>query len=206
MTAKSVVMVSGGMDSTVLTYWMLHRGLEPTPVFFDYGQHCAATELSFARSVLPPSTASRLEVLTLGGIFSHSQSRLIVAADLWRDRVAAADIILPYRNLLLLAAGVAFAASANATSLYSAFINSNHATEIDATRSFLTSVSTLVQAVGSVKVEMPFRDLPKKDVAKLGVELGAPVDRTFSCQVNPYEHCGACPNCVDRLEALRHVA
>jgi 7-cyano-7-deazaguanine synthase len=205
MTA-TVVMVSGGLDSTVLTHWMLNSGLDPTPVFFDYGQHCAATELAFARSVLPPKTASRLEVLTLDGVFRHSQSRLIVAADLWRERVIAPDIILPYRNLLLLSAGVAFAASVSATSLYSAFINSNHATEIDATRSFLSSVSTLVQAVGAVRVEMPFRDLSKREVAKIGVDLGVPVDRTFSCQVNPHGHCGACPNCVDRLDALRYVA
>jgi 7-cyano-7-deazaguanine synthase len=128
---------------------------------------------------------------------------LIKEADLWRDDIAADDLIIPYRNLLLLSAGAAFAASVGATALYSAYINSNHAREIDATKEFLDNLSTLFSAVGGVTVSMPFREKSKSEVAVIGLELNAPIGLTYSCQASASVHCGACPNCVDRIAALK---
>ena len=49
-------------------------------------------------------------------------------------------------------------------------------------------------------------DYSKFEVAKLGIELGAPIGKTFSCQASPDVPCGACPNCVDRLGALKRLS
>lgn len=43
----------------------------------------------------------------------------------------------------------------------------------------------------------------KTEVAKLGLELNAPIEITYSCQVNSDMPCGACPNCVDRINAIK---
>ncbi|WP_419145207.1 7-cyano-7-deazaguanine synthase [Myxococcus stipitatus] len=190
------------MDSTVLAYWLADRGFEVFPFFIDYGQHCAAVELSTARAVLPPGVANRIEVLHLGDVFRASESLLISEVNLWERIVSADDLMLPYRNLLFLIAGCARAATRGFAQLYSAFINSNHAKEIDAGRQFLDGVRSLALGVGGVSVEMPFRDMSKADVARIGVKLGVPIALTYSCQVNSRSHCGACPNCVDRLGAL----
>jgi 7-cyano-7-deazaguanine synthase len=198
-------MTSGGMDSTVLAYWVQKEGYDVWPLFIDYGQHCSQLELNTLRAVLPAPLAERIRVVAVGDVFSNSRSRLIREPDLWRDSVVAADIILPYRNLFLLSAAVAFAANSDIATVYSAFINSNHAQEIDATREFLAGVMQLVEKTGSVTVEMPFRDFSKSEVAALGVELGAPIAHTFSCQVNSREHCGSCPNCIDRLDAFHSL-
>ena len=88
---------------------------------------------------------------------------------------------------------------------YSAFINSNHAKEIDCSSEFFNKLEGLLSEYGSVKIEMPFRDMTKYEVAKLGIELKAPIGRTFSCQASPDIPCGACPNCVDRLDALKMI-
>lgn len=58
---------------------------------------------------------------------------------------------------------------------------------------------------GSVKINMPFRYYSKYEVAKLGLSLGVSIDKTFSCQASPTIPCGACPNCVDRLNALNQI-
>jgi 7-cyano-7-deazaguanine synthase len=52
---------------------------------------------------------------------------------------------------------------------------------------------------------MPFRNYSKYDVAKLGIDLNAPIGMTFSCQASSSIPCGACPNCVDRLDALKKI-
>lgn len=199
---RALIMTSGGMDSTVLVYWAIARGYTVVPMFVNYGQHCAKTELSTLRTILPVAEKERLAVIDVSDVFRLSPSRMIREADLWADAISSADIMLPYRNLFLLATGAAFAASSGCNVLMSAFINSNHAQEIDATKTFLIGASTLIRECGGVAIEMPFRDMPKAEVARLGIELSAPIAETFSCQVNANEHCGSCPNCVERLAAL----
>jgi 7-cyano-7-deazaguanine synthase len=198
-------MTSGGMDSTVLTFWAIANGYRVTPLFIDYGQHCATTELRTLTAVLPEDLRSKVEIIRVSDVFRSSPSRLIREVDLWQERITPAEIMLPYRNLFLLAAGAAFAASKGIQVLLTAFINSNHAHEIDATTEFLAGVCGLLEGTGSVSVEMPFRDLPKIEVARIGIGLNAPIARTFSCQVNAIEHCGSCPNCVERLAALEAI-
>ncbi|MGC9986054.1 MAG: 7-cyano-7-deazaguanine synthase [Polyangia bacterium] len=195
-------MASGGLDSTVLAYGMEAAGYFVVPVLFDYGQHAAAVELATARQVLPEAEIPRLQVVSIRDVFANSPSRLVREPDLWREKIVADDLLLPYRNLVLMSSAAAFAASVGIGAVFAAFINSNHAREIDATRAFLGGVEELLSEVGGIKFCTPFRDLTKREVAALGVAYGAPIASTFSCQANHQVHCGACPNCVDRLDAL----
>jgi 7-cyano-7-deazaguanine synthase len=193
------------MDSTVLAFWLVSQGLDVWPFFIDYGQHCAERELTTARTVLPRSIAERIETVRVGDVFRPSKSILISETNLWERTVSASELHLPYRNLFFLVTGCALAATRGLGALYSAFINSNHAMEIDAGRTFLDGVRQLAGNVGGVALEMPFREMSKTEVAQLGAQLGAPIALTFSCQANAQAHCGACPNCVDRLHALQAI-
>jgi 7-cyano-7-deazaguanine synthase len=91
------------------------------------------------------------------------------------------------------------------TEVYSGFINSNHAKELDCSSAFLNNLGVLAENVGAVRFHTPFRDKSKKDVAALAHQLGVPIGRTYSCQVYSDIPCGACPNCVERLSALREL-
>src|SRR6185437_9781643 len=205
MSEQVVVMTSGGLDSTVLLYWALDQNYEAIPLFIDYGQHCASTELSALRSNLPPEFPRNIETVNVSEVFRASPSRMIRETDLWKETISSSDLMLPYRNLFLLVTGAAFAASRGVGRLMSAFINSNHAYEIDATTAFLRGAGSLIGSVGNVKLEMPFRDLSKAQVADIGIALSVPISQTFSCQVNANEHCGSCPNCVERLAAFETI-
>ena len=201
-----VLLCSGGMDSTTLAYYLHANGVQFNTLFFDYGQHCTETEYRILKEVVPESIFGPLTVIRLSDIYGFSSSKIIVEPDLWVERVEADDLYLPYRNLLLLSAGAAFAQSIGATSMYSAFINSNHAKEIDCSAEFFGRLRDLLSSYGSVSLEMPFRNLSKYEVAKIGLELHAPIASTFSCQAASKVPCGACPNCVDRLEAFLRIA
>jgi 7-cyano-7-deazaguanine synthase len=153
--------------------------------------------------VLPSRILDRLEIIDVSDIYKNSKSRMIVPANLWEDEIVADDLYLPYRNILILTIGAIAAQKNRFTTVYSAFINSNHAKEIDCSTEFFSSLEVILKAYGSIKIEMPFRFLTKYEVACIGIELNAPIGFTFSCQASPDIPCGACPNCVDRLEALR---
>lgn len=200
--ATAILLASGGLDSTTLAYWLRTQGTAFVPVFIDYGQHCAATERERLAEVLPESVFGPVTTLNIADVYNGSSSRLISRADLWQESVTGDDLYLPYRNLLMLATGAAFAQSRGFSEAYAAFINSNHATEIDCSAEFFERLSGMLSDYGTVKIRMPFRDFPKRKVAELGLSLNAPIARTFSCQAASLVPCGACPNCRDRLTAL----
>ena len=132
-------------------------------------------------------------------------SRMIIEANLWEDNVEAADMYLPYRNILFISLASAYAQSMGIKDVYTAFINSNHAKEIDCSMEFFTKLETLLYEYGSIRINMPFREMTKTEVARLGLELEAPIEMTYSCQVNADMPCGACPNCVDRINAINNI-
>ena len=202
MNVDGVLLASGGMDSTVLAYDLARRKKKIILLFLDYGQHCASKELNTLKSVAPQEYRENIRIIRIGDIYKESKSRMIVEADLWKDDVVSDDLYLPYRNLLFLSIASAYAQSIGAKDIYSAFINSNHAKEIDCSMEFFTKLEGLLQSYGSVKINMPYREMSKTDVARLGVQIGAPIASTYSCQVNSKNPCGACPNCVDRINAI----
>lgn len=204
--SKGVILVSGGMDSTVLMYLFKHKHIDFIPLFINYGQHCAAHELETLMHVVPYAYREKIEVLDISCIYKYSTSRFIREADLWKDDIKADDLYIPYRNVLLLTVAASFAQTLGMDRVYSAFINSNHAKEIDCSSSFFDRLEGLLTEYGSVKILMPFRNMTKYEVGKLGIELGAPIGETFSCQASKEIPCGACPNCVDRLDALLELS
>jgi 7-cyano-7-deazaguanine synthase len=203
--ANSVLLASGGLDSTTLAYWLRDKGIPFVPLFIDYGQHCAKTEYETLRSVMPAELRDRICSLNVADVYRGTGSRLISEPDLWKDNMEGDTLYLPYRNLLLLSIGAAFAQSRGYTRLYAAFINSNHAKEIDCSAQFFQRLGGMLADYGTVRIEMPFREMSKTEVAKIGLTLNTPIAATFSCQAASEVPCGACPNCVDRLNALSQL-
>jgi 7-cyano-7-deazaguanine synthase len=200
-----ILLVSGGLDSTTLGYWLTAQRVNFVPVFFDYGQHCAEKEWVTLQDVLPAGV-SHPRRIDISDIFARSSSRLIKEADLWTEAVNDSDLYLPYRTLLFFSVAVSVAQSMSLTEVYSGFINSNHAKELDCSAEFLNNLEALAAHVGPVRIRLPFREKSKTDVARLAAELGVPIGKTFSCQVFSNIPCGVCPNCVERLDALAEVS
>ena len=201
---RALVMVSGGLDSTTVCYLLIKEGTEVYPIFFDYGQHCAETEWAKVNEVLP-SEALPPERINLSDVFKGSTSRMIVEADLWTESVVDDDLYIPYRTLLFFASAAARAQTIGILDVYSGFINSNHAKEIDCSTQFMNGLDELSVGVGAVRFHSPFGTSSKSDVVREAVELGVPIGRTFSCQASSSFPCGACPNCVERLNALKEA-
>lgn len=202
MSASALLLCSGGLDSTTLAYWLKEKGVTFTPVFFDYGQHCVEKEWSTLKSVLPEEVRSNPTRVNISDIFRGSRSRLISEPDLWREHVEDDDLYIPYRTLLFFVVGAAIAQTQGMTEVYSGFINSNHAKELDCSAAFLNNLSAFAANVGPVQFHLPFRDWSKAQVVLEAQRLGVPIGSTYSCQLFSDVPCGACPNCVERLTAI----
>lgn len=204
MNREVLLLASGGLDSTTVAYQLLNESVIVHPLFFDYGQHCVETEWARLNDVLPTSFP-KPERVNISDLFSGSQSRMIEEADLWKDEVKDDDLYIPYRTLVFYAAAAARAQTRNILEVYTGFINSNHAKEIDCTAEFMNKLDGLTDAIGPVRFISPFRYSSKVDVALEAIKLGVPIGKTFSCQAASQLPCGACPNCVERLGALRQT-
>lgn len=201
---STMLLASGGLDSTTVAYRLVSEGKSVIPVFFDYGQHCVETEWNRLNEVLPQGVAPP-ERNNISDLFKGSTSRLIDEPDLWSDEVHDDDLYVPYRTMLFFSAAAARAQTLGIREVYTGFINSNHAKEIDCTAEFLNKLDGLTEAIGPVRFLSPYRFSSKADVARDAIELGVPIGRTFSCQAASKLPCGACPNCVERLAALRQT-
>lgn len=199
-----LLLASGGLDSTTLAYLLCANGHTVRPLFFDYGQHCVEKEWNTLQKILHEKTLTP-ERISISGIFSGSKSRLIVEPDLWSEPVKDDELYIPYRTLLFFSASAARAQTLGIFQVYSAFINSNHAKELDCSTEYLNGLDALAAQVGAVRFQLPFRDYSKKQVVELAIELNVPVGQTFSCQVFSDIPCGACPNCVERINALHET-
>lgn len=198
---RVMLLASGGLDSTTLAYRLVSRGITVYPLFLDYGQHCAEKEWETCQDVLR-GRALKPERVSIADIYRGSSSRLIVEADIWRDSVYDEDLYLPYRTLLFFSVAAARAQTMEITEVYSAFINTDQVKEVDCATEYLNNLLNLATDVGSVNFRLPFRNLSKSQVAKIAIDLSVPIGKTFSCQLYSTFPCGACANCVDRLEAL----
>lgn len=197
----ALLLCSGGLDSTTLAFWLHERNVKYVPVFFDYGQHCVEKEWKTLNQVLPAESLVP-ERLSISDIFRGSRSRLIAEPDLWRDHVTDDDLYIPYRTLLFFSVGAACAQTRGIVDVYCGFINSNHAKEIDCSAAFLNSLDALADNIGPVRFHMPFRNWSKAQVVAEAMRLKVAIGKTYSCQLLSDIPCGACPNCVERLNAL----
>ena len=198
----ALLLCSGGLDSTTLAYWLHERDVRLVPIFLDYCQHCVEKEWETLRKVLPTEGVVAPERIDVSGVFRGSRSRLIIEPDLWSERVADEDLYIPYRTLLFFSIGAACAQTRGLVDVYGGFINSNHAKELDCSAAFLNSLDALAENVGPVRFHMPFRDWSKSQVVAEAIRLGVGIGATYSCQLFSDTPCGACPNCVERLNAI----
>ena len=139
-----LLLASGGMDSTVLAYKLAKENKNVVILFIDYGQHCKKKEYQTLLQVLPAEYVENVRVIKIGDVYRESNSRMIVEANLWEDSVVAENMYLPYRNILFLSLASAYAQSMGIKDVYTAFINSNHAKEIDCSMEFFTKLENLL--------------------------------------------------------------
>jgi 7-cyano-7-deazaguanine synthase len=205
MNKKAVLLVSGGLDSTTLAYWLVAKRISLVPVFADYGQHSATTELASARRLIPEEYRSSIIAVNLRDVYKGCRSRMLCEPDLWKEAVTDDDLYVPFRNQLLLTAGAAIAVSSGCDVVYSGFIQSNFAAG-DCSTKFLKTLDRLTFSFGRIRLLYPFKDMSKSDVARLGLKIGAPIAETYSCLMRSETACGACPNCIDRAIAFASLS
>ena len=194
METASILLLSGGVESTTLLVQLAEAGEPVQALFIDYGQRGAAEERRAAESQCARLGVElvALDLARVGATFRRGQDRK-------------AHVPLPHRNLVALSLGLSYAANLGAKRLYLA-ANRADATEYpSSSHAFLAQFRLICGLLGDVELRAPYLDLSKDDVIRRGLDLGVDYDTTYSCLLGYPVHCGRCPQCVKRREAF-HAA
>ncbi|MFW5997101.1 MAG: 7-cyano-7-deazaguanine synthase QueC [Lentisphaeria bacterium] len=215
---KSVtVLTSGGLDSTVLLYYVIrHLGIETVfALSFSYGQkHAEELESAVWQCCQLPEVREHriIDIGDFGRLIKTST--LIVEGDKVPDlrdideaELAQPSTYVPNRNMIFLSIAAAFAESHNCEEIYYAAQAHDLYSYWDCTSRFVEKVNAVLalNRKHQIRVKAPFVDMPKSAVVKLGAELGVDFAKTWSCYRGGEFPCGECPTCCERKKAFREV-
>ncbi len=198
------VLVSGGLDSAVLTAELLSHNARVFPVYVRSGLHWEEAELHWLSQFLERMRHERLRPLTVLSLPMQD-----VYARHWSvtgDGVPGSEapwdsVYLPGRNILLLSKVAVFCAVWDISTIALGILEGNPFP--DATPSFLQQMErTLSHGLAHrLALLAPYRELRKSEILRRGQHL--PLELTFSC-IAPVgvRHCGRCSKCAERQQAF----
>ena len=206
MTEKdSVIIYSGGLDSTTLLYD--ERDRIALAVTFDYGSNHAAHEIACARHHCSLLGIEHL-VIELGFMGRYFQSSLLSGADAIPDGsyddANMHSTVVPFRNGIMLSVACGLAESRGLTRVLIANHGGDHAIYPDCRPAFVDAMDAAMQAGTYVGVRLvaPYTHLTKADIVARGARLGIDYSHTYSCYRGGDRHCGTCGTCTERREAF----
>jgi len=204
---KTVLIHSGGLDSTVLLYHLRKSGHELHALSVDYGQRHRC-ELERATSVckqlgLPHQTAHLSSIQSLLAGSSLTSPEIEVAEGHYTEESMKSTVV-PNRNMILLALATGHALSIGAQQVAYAAHSGDHAIYPDCRNEFADAMAQAMALCDWKRVELhrPFVDWTKAGIVRRGSELGVPFEQTWSCYKGGAQHCGRCGTCIERREAF----
>jgi 7-cyano-7-deazaguanine synthase len=112
---------------------------------------------------------------------------------------------VPFRNAHFLAVAVSWAEVLDADEVYIGALQQDSSGYPDCRPEYYRAFNEAVRAgtrQGRIEIVTPLIGLRKAEIVKLGLELGAPFDLTWSCYSREDIACGVCESCVLRLRAF----
>lgn len=212
MAYRTLLILSGGMDSTTLLHHLRQKGDRILAISFDYGQR-HRKELEYASR-----SCGRLEVehriVDIRNIGELLQGNALTSKDIevpdghYEDESMRLTVV-PNRNMIMMAIAGGHAISEGCDRLAIAVHAGDHAIYPDCRPDFIEDFERAIKSGNyeSISVYAPFLSWTKSEIVQLGLELGINYDEeTWSCYKGGAEPCGTCGTCVERAEALMAAA
>ena len=202
----SLVVLSGGLDSTVCAAIAAREAPPLTALTFDYGQR-HRVEVGHAAQVARHYDAAHLVVALdtrAWGGSALTDAAIEVPVEAAGEEIPATYV--PARNLIFLSVAMGVAEARGLDAVYVGVNALDYSGYPDCRPEFIASFAktaslALKRGVEGrpVEVRTPLIDLTKAHIVRLGVDLDAPLALSWSCYLGLPAPCGACDAC--RLRA-----
>ncbi|MQS38314.1 7-cyano-7-deazaguanine synthase QueC [Streptomyces katsurahamanus] len=208
---RAVLIASGGMDSTVTAYDLASRGIAVTLLSFDYGQR-HRVELDYLEKIAARMRVphERVDLTGVGRLLAGSaltDASVEVPDGHYSDASMRATVVAN-RNMIMLSVAAGLAVAQGAEIVASGAHGGDHVIYPDCRPGFFEQMNAALLAGNEgflpdgFRLEAPFLNDAKADIARRGHELGVPFELTWSCYRGGTVHCGTCGTCTERREAF----
>jgi 7-cyano-7-deazaguanine synthase len=212
---RAVVCLSGGMDSCVCAA-VAARDFEVYAVHFSYGQRTEVRELRSAEEVARIVGVRELLHLKIdlfrriGGSALTDTAIAVPVASADESTIGSEVPVtyVPFRNAHFLSAAVSWAEVLGASTVFIGAVEQDSSGYPDCRPAYYEAFNELIKRGtkdGKIRVVTPLIEMRKREIVRLGVELGAPFHVSWSCYSGESEACGVCESCVLRLRAFREA-
>ena len=216
---KAVVLLSGGMDSCVCAAIALekHAAGNVALLHAGYGQRTQERERRAFEGIADFYEVSKAQRL----IVQLDHFRAIGGSALTDENIAVPEneleaagphgcaipvTYVPFRNAHFLSVGVSWAEAIGAGAVYIGAVAEDSSGYPDCRAEYYKVFQELVR-VGTrpeteIEIATPVIAMKKSEIIRRGVELGAPLQLTWSCYQGEERACGVCDSCLLRLAAF----
>jgi len=208
---KVVSILSGGLDSTVLTYKLVdeYGSDNVSALTFNYGQRHnieienaikTCEKLGIAHKIIDISFLGEI-IAPVSALSSTTEVEMPTIEDVLGDPQP--PTYVPYRNMILNAIGFSFAESVGAEKIFSGLQVHDEYSYWDTTWDFINNMNSVSQLnrFHKITLEAPFADMSKKEEIDIGKDLNVPFEDTWTCYRGEVGNgaCGTCPSCSERI-------
>jgi len=212
-SSLAVCLVSGGMDSCVTAAIANHENEELAFLHVSYGQRTEARErrafddLANRFKVKQRLAVSIEHLSAIGGSSLTDEQIPVTEANLLSQEIPTSYV--PFRNAHLLSIATSWAEVIMARRIYIGAIAEDSSGYPDCRPEFYDAFQRTIDAGTKpdtqIEIVTPVIYMRKSEIVKRGIELGAPLDLTWSCYQAENVACGRCDSCALRLRAFREA-
>jgi 7-cyano-7-deazaguanine synthase len=207
--SSAVVLLSGGMDSAVCAA-LAARDHDAAAMHVSYGQRTEARELQSFHAVcdrlgIRQRLTWRDDALRNIGGSALTDSTLEIPSAGEQIGHTVPITYVPFRNAHFLSAAVSWAEVIGAQQIFIGAVEQDSSGYPDCRPEYYRAFNELIRLGtrdSNIEVVTPLIGLRKSQIVQLGLEVGAPLDLTWSCYSREDRACGVCESCVLRLKAF----
>ena len=207
---KAVVILSGGMDSTLSSYIAKNSGYELIAVHFNYGQRTQNRELKAFRDICNDlKILEKYEIdipfFTQIGASALTDKNIDVPTN--GIEVGVPVTYVPFRNGIFLSIAAAVAEKEEATAMYIGVVQEDSSGYPDCTDDFINDMKKAINQGTKedthINIITPLVHLSKAQIVQEAIKLKVPLEHTWSCYKEESEACGVCDSCRLRLNGFK---
>ena len=208
MNKKSIILLSGGLDSLVSLGLSIKEYNIKLALTFNYGQNSAQKEIETSKKISDYYNIEH-EIVELPFLKKITNNALVGnSEDLPTENIGTVEsakaVWVPNRNGLFLNIAASYAEAKGYTHIIIGANAQEGKTFPDNTEDFIDGVNNAFKystKVG-VKVIAPLINYNKNDIVKKALEYKIPLELTYSCYSNGEKNCGECESCKNLKNAL----
>ena len=187
----TILLFSGGLDSSTLLYKLIDEGHDVECLAFNYGQ-------KHRRELLAAK-----EIAATLGVSLH----VVQLPHIWENLEVSGSDVIPNRNMVFLSIAAAYAINRGADSVAWGPNRDDWGVYPDCREDFAESMRDALSLCHNYPIGLmtPFISVTKTEVVKLAHSLEVPIGATWSCYEGGRKPCRKCSACVTRAKAIQEV-